>query len=153
MHWTDIRRARLLGGVVQMAHWGIFMRSHSRNILLTAAALGTLACAAVSQARDLGQYSQVPHEIRTWVESLADGKGVPCCATADGAVPEEFTWDMGANHYRVKVYGQWVTVPDAAVIKGPNRLGHAVVWIAYDDPVFETKPILSVRCFLPGPGA
>jgi hypothetical protein len=153
MHWTDIRRARLLGGVVQMAHWGIFMRSHSRNVLLTAAALGTLACAAVSQARDLGQYNRVPDEIRTWIESLADGKGVPCCATADGAVPEEFTWDIGANHYRVKVYGKWVTVPDAAVIKGSNRLGHAVVWIAYDDPVFESEPILSVRCFLPGPGA
>ena len=82
---------------------------------------------------------------------MADGKGIPCCATADGTVPDEFTWDMGAKHYRVKVYGRWITVPDAAVIKGPNQLGHAVVWIAYDDPVYEAEPILSVRCFLPGP--
>jgi hypothetical protein len=128
------------------------MRRHCRNVLF-AAAFGTFACAAVSQARDNGQYSRVPTEIRNWVESLADGKGVPCCATADGTVPEEFTWDIGAKHYRVKVYGQWVNVPDAAVIKGPNRLGHAVVWIAYDDPIFEVEPILSVRCFLPGPAS
>jgi hypothetical protein len=129
------------------------MRRQSRKVLFAAAALGTLACAAASQARDHGQYSQVPQSIRQWVESLADGKGIPCCATADGTVPDEFTWDMGAKHYRVKVYGQWVIVSDAAVIKGPNRLGHAVVWIAYDDPVFEPEPILSVRCFLPGPAS
>jgi hypothetical protein len=129
------------------------MRRHCRKFLLAAAILGTLACAAASQARDYGQYSQVPTEIKNWIESLADGKGTPCCATADGTVPEEFAWDMGARHYRVKVYGQWVIVPDAAVIKGPNRLGHAVVWISYDDPVFEEKPILAVRCFLPGPAS
>jgi hypothetical protein len=129
------------------------MRRNSRKYLFAAAALGTLTCAAASHARDLGQYNKVPQEIRNWVESLADGKGLPCCATADGTVPEDFTWDIGANHYRVKVYGQWVIVPDKAVIKGSNRLGHAVVWIAYDDPVFEVEPILSVRCFLPGPGA
>jgi hypothetical protein len=129
------------------------MRRHCRKAQFVVATFATLACAAASQARDFGQYSQVPRDIRNWVESLADGKGIPCCATADGAVPEEFTWDIGANHYRVKVYGQWVTVPDAAVIKGSNWLGHAVVWIAYDDPVFEAEPILSVRCFLPGPAS
>ncbi len=142
---------RLLGGVFHMNR-GVVMRYHSRKVLL-AAALATLVFAAASQACDLGQYSRVPQEIRAWVESLADGKGIPCCATADGTVPDEFTWDIGASHYRVKVYGQWVVVPDGAVIKGSNRLGHALVWIAYDDPVFETKPILSVRCFLPGPAS
>ncbi len=152
MHWTDIWGARLLASVVQLNR-GVFMRRRQRKFLLAAAALGALAFAAASQARDYGQYSRVPQEIRTWVESLADGKGIPCCATADGTVPDEFTWDIGANHYRVKVYGQWVIVPDAAVIKGSNRLGRAVVWIAYDDPVFEAEPILSVRCFLPGPAS
>ena len=129
------------------------MRRRSRKVLFVAAAFGMLAGAAVSQARDYGQYSPVPRDIKNWVESLADGKGISCCATADGTVPEEFTWDIGANHYRVKVYGQWVIVPDNAVINGSNRLGHAVVWIAYDDPVFEAEPILSVRCFLPGPAS
>ena len=129
------------------------MRFHGRKILFAAAALGTLGCAAVSQARDFGQYSNVGQDIRKWIESLANRKGVPCCATADGTVPDQFTWDIGANHYRVKVYGQWVAVPDDAVIKGANRLGHAVVWIAYDDPVFELEPVLAVRCFLPGPAS
>jgi hypothetical protein len=131
------------------------MRNRRRKFLLAAATLGTLACAAASQARNLGQYSQVPQDIRTWVESLADGKGIPCCATADGTVPDEFAWDIGANHYRVKVYGQWVIVPDAAVIKGSNRLGHAVVWVEADEADFTgtLEPTVSVRCFLPGPGA
>ena len=115
--------------------------------------LTILASVAVSQARDYGQYRHVPHEIKAWIENLTDESGTPCCATADGTVPDEFTWDIGANHYRVKVYGQWAIVPDAAVVKGSNRLGHAVVWIAYDDPVFEAEPILSVRCFLPGPAS
>jgi hypothetical protein len=129
------------------------MRGHHRKVILAAAALVTLAGVAISQARDNGQYGHIPQQIRQWVEGLADGKGIPCCATADGTVPDEFTWDIGANHYRVKVYGQWVIVPDAAVIKGSNRLGHAVVWIAYDDPVFEAEPVLMVRCFLPGPAS
>ena len=131
----------------------VFVRHHGRNILFAAAALGMLACTAVSQARNYGQYGQVPQNIRQWIESLADGRGIPCCATADGALPDEFSWDIGAKHYRVKVYGKWVVVPDSAVIKGPNRLGHAVVWISYDDPAFDDEPILAVRCFLPGPAS
>ena len=131
------------------------MRNRRRKFLLAAVALSALACAAATQARDFGQYSQVPQEIRRWIESLADGKGIPCCAMADGAVPDEFTWDIGANHYRVKVYGQWIIVPDDAVVKGPNWLGHAAVWVEYDEAGFTgaLEPTISVRCFLPGPAA
>jgi hypothetical protein len=110
---------------------------------ITLATLVILATAVISHARDYGQYPFVPREIKAWIESLTDDKGIPCCATADGAVPD--VWEMGASHYRVKIHGEWLNVPDAAVIKAPNRLGHAVVWID------ASEDVMGVRCFLPGP--
>lgn len=99
------------------------MGRHQRKFLIAAAAFGALSGAAISQARDHRQYSKIPQEIREWIKTLADGKGLRCCAMAEGTVPDEFTWDIGANHYRVKVYGRWLDVPESAVVKGPTDLG------------------------------
>jgi hypothetical protein len=107
-----------------------------------------LALAAVSQARDYGQYENVPLEIKNWIESLRDAYGVHCCATADGYRPEEVQWDMAGNNYRVKVGSAWIVVPDSAVIKGPNRIGYAIVWLYGPQEYYESAV---VRCFLPGP--
>jgi len=52
---------------------------------------------------------------------------------------------MDGSHYRVKIYGEWLDVPDAAVVKTPNRLGHAVVWTD------TSEDAIRARCFLPGP--
>jgi len=78
--------------------------------------------------------------------------GVNCCSTADGARPKEVEWDIGINHYRVKVGGKWLVVPDIAVIRGPNRLGHAVVWLYHEYEV-ENYAGVYVRCFIPGPAS
>src|SRR5919197_4861831 len=86
-----------------------------------------------TQARDNGQYAQVSPEIKRWVEGLTDDKGRGCCATADGFRPEEVEWDMSASAYRVKIDGQWFTVPDGAVIKEVNRIGYAIVWYFVDN--------------------
>ena len=40
--------------------------------------------------------------------------------------------------------GQWIDVPDDAVITEPNRAGRTMVW-----PMWGTVGI-SIRCFLPG---
>jgi hypothetical protein len=120
---------------------GDAMTINSKRVALVA--LAVLASGAVSQARDYGQYGNVPRGIKAWIENLTDHRGIPCCATADGTVPD--VWEMGASHYRVKIYGEWLDVPDAAVIKAPNRLGHAVVWID------SSEDVMGVRCFLPGP--
>jgi hypothetical protein len=110
--------------------------------------LSILVLSAVSQARDYGQYKNVRPEIKAWIENLTDGYGVSCCATADGYRPEAVEWDMTGNRYRVKVENRWVVVPDIAIIKAPNRIGYAIVWLhlAKDG---DGNPI--VRCFLPGP--
>lgn len=108
----------------------------------TIVVLGILTFAAVSHARNYGQYESASLAIRMWIEGLKDNLGVPCCATADGAIPD--VWEMRHSRYRVKIYGEWLLVPDSAVVKGPNHLGHAVVWVD------SSENFMQVRCFLPG---
>ncbi len=110
--------------------------------------LSLLALCAVSQARDYGQYNNVAPEIKNWIENLRDAYGVSCCATADGFRPQDVEWDMEGDHYRVKVENSWIEVPDSAVIKGPNRIGYAIVWLYGPE---EWDGVRIVRCFLPGP--
>jgi hypothetical protein len=105
---------------------------------------------ATPQAGDTNSRRPIGPEIKTWIEALTDQHGIGCCAIADGTRPREITWDITASSYRVKVGTQWLSVPDEAVIKGPNRLGYAVAWIDYDWDINTGGMTLSVRCFLPG---
>lgn len=116
------------------------MLKYQRIALLT---LSLAGLAAAASARDYGQYSDVSPAIRSWINSLTGYQGLRCCAMADGIEPDD--WEMQKGHYRVKVYGEWLNVPNTAVVRSANRLGRAVVWI--DDGEGD----LWVRCFLPGP--
>jgi hypothetical protein len=110
-----------------------------------------IASAAKSDGRaDNGRYANVAKGISTWIESLTDTSGVGCCATADGLRPQAIDWDMAGNHFRVKVAGWWIGVPDSAVIRGPNRLGYAVAWLERDWDIDTGEMTMRVRCFLPG---
>jgi hypothetical protein len=77
------------------------------------------------QAKDYEKYDDISPSVRAWIESLTDNLRVPCCATADGLVPN--AWEMQKDHYRLKIFGVWLVVPDTAVVKSRNRLGNAVV--------------------------
>jgi hypothetical protein len=46
--------------------------------------------------------------------------------------------------YRVGLYGEWIDVPDDALITEPNRAGRTMVW-----PMLFNGEI-SVGCFMPG---
>ena len=83
-------------------------------------------------------------EIQNWIQGLKDRKGVGCCSTADG-FPADVQWDTQANKYRVWLMDQWRVVPDQALLDGPNKLGHPMVWWYTSS---EGQPI--IRCFLPG---
>ena len=96
-------------------------------------------------ARDDGRYANEP--LHAWFDQLASGKGL-CCSFADGVKVEDVDWDTQDGRYRVRLHGQWVIVPDAAVVTEPNRLGPAVVW-PYEDASGATQ----IRCFMPGAGA
>jgi hypothetical protein len=92
-------------------------------------------------ARDDGRYANSP--LKSWFDSLRSGKGL-CCSDADGSVVSDVDWESKDGHYRVRLEGQWVDVPDDAVITVPNRFGRTMVW-----PVKGASGI-SIRCFLPG---
>jgi hypothetical protein len=95
-------------------------------------------------ARDDGRFSNSP--LKPWFDSLASGKGL-CCSFADGFSVQDVDWDAQGGHYRVRIYGQWLVVPDDAVVTEPNRFGPAVVW-PYNDRYGNTQ----IRCFIPGAG-
>jgi hypothetical protein len=113
-------------------------------LIVVALALGvTLAAIAVAQSRDLdGRYLNSP--LRQWFERLESEKGL-CCSFSDGEVVEDFDWDVRDGHYRVRLRGYWVTVPDEAVVRQPNKFGPAVVW-PYPGLDDETM----ILCFMPG---
>ena len=48
------------------------------------------------------------------------------------------------GHYRVRIEGEWVDVPEEAVITEPNRVGRTMVW-----PIRGYLG-LTIRCFMPG---
>jgi len=97
-----------------------------------------------SHARDDGRFANSP--LKEWFDQLASKNGL-CCAFADGVSVQDVDWDTQDGHYRVRIYGQWLIVPDDAVITVPNRFGPAVVW-PYNDRNGNTQ----IRCFIPGAG-
>jgi len=94
-----------------------------------------------AMGRDDGRFTDSP--LKPWFDSLRSHLG-PCCSDADGVAVADPDWDSHNGHYRVRLDGEWVDVPDDAVITEPNRAGRTMVWKHYIDG----HP--RVRCFLPG---
>jgi hypothetical protein len=92
-------------------------------------------------AREDGRYANSP--LKPWFDSLRSAKG-PCCSDADGSAVSDTDWETKNGHFRVRLDGQWLDVPDDAVLPGPNRAGRTMIWLMYQDG----HPI--VRCFIPG---
>jgi hypothetical protein len=87
-------------------------------------------------------------ELNEWFNSLASRKGL-CCSFADGSVVSDVDWESKDGHYRVRLEGRWVDVPDDAVITEPNRAGRTMVWPYTADPGTD-HPHTEIRCFMPG---
>lgn len=99
-------------------------------------------------ARDLdGRYAQ--SELKPWFDALKNQNGNLCCSVADGLTIKDVDWDTRDGKYRVRLDGEWIVVPDEAVVTVPNRYGPAVVW-PFKDP---TDGHTRIRCFMPGAGA
>jgi hypothetical protein len=113
------------------------------NLAVLAFCLITLA-PGESVARDDGRFADSP--LKPWFDRLASRKGL-CCSFADGVTVQDVDWDTQDGHYRVRIYGQWVVVPDAAVVTEPNRFGPTVVW-----PYRDRDGTTQIRCFMPGAG-
>jgi hypothetical protein len=122
------------------------MRSIKAAVATVATVLLIVSSAIPAGARDDGRYAGSP--LKSWFDQLASGKGL-CCSFADGVTIEDVDWDTdGAKGgYRVRLSGEWIDVPEAALIKEPNKFGPAVVW-----PYRDVDGITQIRCFLPGAG-
>jgi hypothetical protein len=46
----------------------------------------------------------------------------------DGVTVADPDWESRNGHYRVRLLGKWIDVPDDAVITEPNRVGRTMVW-------------------------
>jgi hypothetical protein len=89
--------------------------------------------------------------LHQWFEGLSSKIGL-CCSNADGLTLTDVQWDMKDGHYRVFLDGQWIVVPDEAIVVEPNRYGQAVVW-PYSHIVLngdQEKTVITIRCFMPG---
>lgn len=108
------------------------------------AVLSLALASHLGHARDPdGRYAKSNPELKAWFEGLKSGKG-PCCSDADGTAVSDVDWQSGNGHYRVRLDGEWVDVPDEAVITEPNRVGRTMVW-----PIRGYLG-LTIRCFMPG---
>jgi hypothetical protein len=120
---------------------------HARlfGVLGLARALALLLLAwQVALARDLdGRYAAANPELKAWFDSLRSRRG-PCCSDADGTAVSDVDWESFNGHYRVRLDGRWIDVPDEAAISEPNRVGRTMVW-----PIRSSVGI-TIRCFMPG---
>jgi hypothetical protein len=101
-----------------------------------------LLTSCFAHAHDDGRYANSP--MKPWFESLRNKNGIQCCDVADGMALSDVDWDTQNGHYRVRLDGQWLVVPDDRVVTQPNRVGRPIVWPQY----LNGEPI--VRCFMPG---
>jgi hypothetical protein len=90
-----------------------------------------------------GAHDHEHPELNGWYASLHSGKG-PCCDGSDAKRVDDADWETKDSHYRVRIDGEWVDVPNEAVVEGPNRAGRTMVWPYYMDG----HP--KARCFMPG---
>jgi hypothetical protein len=121
--------------------WKTSLRAAS--VLVCVLVLAALAAPA-SRARDPdGRYAAQNPELHKWFDGLKSGKG-PCCSDADGTAVPDVDWQSVNGHYRVRLDGEWIDVPDDAVITEPNRIGRTMVW--------PLRGYLgtTIRCFMPG---
>jgi hypothetical protein len=107
------------------------------------AVLLTGLASQLGYTRDRGQFASKSPELKAWFESLKSGKG-PCCSDADGTAISDADWESRGGRYRVRIEGEWVDVPEEAVITEPNRVGRTMVW-----PIRGYLG-LTIRCFMPG---
>jgi len=113
-------------------------------VRIACALLLSASAAPSMHARDLdGRYAAQNPELHQWFEGLRSGKG-PCCSDADGSAVSDVDWETAGNHYRVRIDGAWLDVPDEAVITEPNRIGRTMVW-----PIRGYLGV-TIRCFMPG---
>jgi hypothetical protein len=107
-------------------------------VLALGLAIG-FAALKVANAHDHGR-----PELDAWFKGLSSRAKAACCDGSDATRLDDIDWESRAGRYRVRIQGEWIDVPEDAVVDGPNRAGPAMVW-----PVRGYLG-LTIRCFMPG---
>ncbi|HYM31819.1 MAG TPA: hypothetical protein VEU47_10990 [Candidatus Cybelea sp.] len=84
-------------------------------------------------------------ELDGWYHDLHAQNGAWCCEGNEATHLADTDWESKDGHYRVRIDGRWIDVPDGAVIAAPNRDGRTLVW-----PFYLNGERAGVRCFMPG---
>lgn len=110
-----------------------------------------LLLALPAGARDVGQFGAVDQATHEWFTGLTNQRGDICCDTADGHRLDDPDWRINPDGtYSVAVLGGWQKVPPDLVVRTPNRIGVAVVWIWPPDQFASAANPQKVRCFMAG---
>jgi hypothetical protein len=82
----------------------------------------------------------------SWYPGLRSPAGSPCCdgPGVDATHLSDVDWESKGGHYRARIDGEWIDVPDDAVLPGPNLDGRTLVW-----PTWSNGQ-RAIRCFIPG---
>jgi hypothetical protein len=137
---TDADRSRIVGVFVALFIGAVIVVAVGIYIVII------FWMASPAHARDDGRYAGSP--LKGWFDSLKSGKG-PCCSDADGTALSDVDWESKDGHYRVRIEGQWIDVPENAVLTQPNLIGRTMVWPIYYRS--ELNPVrVEIRCFIPG---
>ena len=100
-----------------VAQWRRIACDGSCSVLLLAAVPRSTGAAF---AFDNGQYNDVPPDIRAWFKSVMAPNGVPCCDISDGHRTE---YDVRNGAYWVPIEGEWMLVPERAIIRDARQSG------------------------------
>ena len=83
----------------------------------------------------------MPPDIHAWFKSVIAPNSVPCWMSSDG---HRTSYDVRGGAYWVPIEGQWIQVPDRAVIRDQgNPIGEAVVWYVHH------RGSIIISCFVP----
>lgn len=100
-----------------------------------------IICAAISAA---WAHRHDRPELQGWLAGLHDSNGISCCDSSEATRLDDPEWKNDNGHYFIFLEGEWIEVPDKAVINEPNKYGEALVWPWHENG----HP--KVRCFIPG---
>lgn len=104
--------------------------------------VGFFACLAWHAAH--GHDANRP-ELNNWFMGLQSRAKWPCCDGSEALRLDDVDWRAKDGHYQVRLEGEWVDVPDEAVVTEPNRAGPTMVW-----PYRRDGKLNRVRCFIVG---
>jgi hypothetical protein len=112
-------------------------------LILIALVVGALLGAFGARSARAHEHSRP--DLDGWFLGLASHAKAPCCDGSDALRIDDVDWETKDGHYRVRLEGEWVDVPDSAVVDGPNRAGPTMVW-----PYRRDGHLNQIRCFMPG---